>query len=382
MGDINGNFVYELATRLKNDFEIFVLAPAYKDSLHFEINDEIKIYRHKQFLIKNVELAYGIGIYENLKRNKFKYFMLPFYFFFQFLLIKKLTQKEKITIIHAHWLIPNGFIAVLCKKILKIDFKIISTIHGSDFWGYNNKLGNSLKKFTLNNIDTLTVVSNALKEKVIEFGYKNEVFVYPMGLDTTLFSPSKRDESLKERLQILGPFLLFVGTIIEQKGIRHLIQALPTVLKKIRDAKLVVIGDGNLKKGMGELTKKLKIEENVIFTGSIPHNELPPYFATADLFILPSFSEGLGLVIIEALSCKTLAITSNLEVIHDIICDNETGFFFEEINKDAISEKIITILRNKGKFENIREKGRQYVIEKFDWNIVKSNYCNLFKNII
>ena len=57
-GDVNGNFVFELAIRLKNDFEIFVIAPAYKDSLPLEISDGIRIYRHRQFLIKNVELAY------------------------------------------------------------------------------------------------------------------------------------------------------------------------------------------------------------------------------------------------------------------------------------------------------------------------------------
>ena len=88
------------------------------------------------------------------------------------MLLKQLVKKEKIDIIHAHWLIPNGFIAVLFKKIYKCNFKMIATVHGSDIWGFDNKIGFLLKKYTLNNIDSLSVVSNALKEKLSEFGYK------------------------------------------------------------------------------------------------------------------------------------------------------------------------------------------------------------------
>lgn len=381
-GDMDGNFVYELAVRLKKDFEIFVLAPAYKDSPNFEIENGIKIYRHKQSLIHNIELAYGNGIYENLKKNKFKYFALPFYFVYQVLMLVKILKKEKIQIVHAHWLLPNALILVLVRKLFRLDFKILATIHGSDFWGFDNRIGNSLKKYTLNNIDALTVVSNAIKEKVAEFGYKKEISVYPMGIDTTLFAPDKKDDALKASLQIIGPFLLFVGIIVEQKGIRHLIQAMPEVLNKFPDAKLVVIGEGNLKNEMIELSKQLKIKESVIFKGLIPHTELPPYFATADIFVLPSFSEGFGLVIIEAMSCKTIAVTSNLKVIHDIISENETGFYFEEIMADSISEKIILLLHRLNEYENVKEKARMHVIEKFDWQIVFNNYSNIITNNI
>lgn len=376
------DFVYELATKLTNEYEIFFLAPAQRGSLSFEISDDIKIYRHKQFFINNIDLAYGNGIYENLNKNKLKYLMLPFYFFFQILMLKKIIKQEKIKVVHAHWILPNALIAVLCKKIFRSDFKILATIHGSDFWGFNNKTGNLLKKYALKNIDSLTVVSNAIKKSLIENGYKKEVYVYPMGLDTTLFSPTKRDQKLREDLKMKGLFLLFVGRIVEQKGIRLLIQSMPTVIKEFPDAKLVVIGDGNLRNGMEELTRELKIAENVIFTGSLSHAELPRYFASADLFIMPSFSEGFGLVIIEAMSCKTIAVTTNLEVVHDIISDNKTGFFFEKISKQAIAEKITYILQNKKNFENIREKGRQSVIEKFDWDIVRNNYSGLINKLI
>lgn len=378
-GDVNGNFIYELSTRLQKDFEIHVLAPIYKGALKKEIRDGIIIHRHKQFIYNNVELAYGSDILAKIKKNFLFLFVIPFYLYYQFWAIKKIIKYEKINIIHAHWLMPQGFIAVLYKILFNKKFKIIVTIHGADINSFNNYLGKKIKQFILKRIDKLTVVSNALKQKVIKLGYLKEIYVYPMGVDTNLFSIEKKDISIRVKYTIKKEFLLFVGGLIERKGIKYLIQAMPLIIKEYPEAKLLVVGEGNLKNEMIALTKELNVEENIIFTGAIQHNDLPPYFATADLFILPSFSEGFGLVIIEALSCKTLTVTSNLSEIHDIISENKTGFYFERIDAKSISEKIISILKNKEKHEPIKETGRQHVIANFDWRIVKSNYYNLLK---
>jgi len=379
--DINGNFVYELSSRLSSSFEIHVLAPAYKGSKSKETINNITVHRHKQFLW-HIELAYGIGIYENLKRKKWKIIALPFYFLFLIVAIRKIVLKEKITLCHAHWLIPNALMAVVCKKLFGLKYKTLATIHGSDFWGFDNTLGNALKKHTFNKIDALTVVSHVIKEKVLEMGYKKEVFVYPMGIDTQVFNPDKKDSSLKEKYGITGNFLLFVGIVVEQKGIRHLIEAMPLILEKHPNTKLLVVGEGNLKNEMIDLSKKLKVSDSVVFTGAIPHNDLPPYFATADLLVLPSFSEGFGLVIIEALSCKTIAVTSDLPSIHDIINEGHTGFFFKKINTFEISKRINYIISNYNTFNHVKDNGRNYVVLNFNWNIVVNNYKSLYNNLL
>ncbi len=381
-GDVNGNFVYELAIRLKNDFDIFVLAPAFKGSPYFESVEEIKIFRHKQFLTKDIELAYGIGINENLKRNRLKYFILPFYFFYQIRLLGKITKKENINLVHAHWLIPNAFTAVLCKKIFNRNFRIISTIHGSDVWGFTNNIGLSIKKYTLKNIDSLTVVSNAIKEKVLELGFKREIFVYPMGLDTNQFSPSKRDDILKTKLDIKGPFILFVGIIVEQKGIRYLIKAMPKVISAFPDSKLVVVGDGSLKDEMIELAEKLKVLDNVIFKGNLPHDELPQYFATADLFILPSFSEGWPLTVMEALSSGTITIVTDIPVFEKHEQKDQLFRIVPKANSDLISAEVIDAISDKSTLDLKGNIIRAYAQGNLDWGILSDKYTSLIKNIM
>jgi len=379
--DINGGFVHELTKRLTTDFDVFVLAPWQKKLKKEEFIDKVKIYRHKQFFF-HINLAYGIGIFENLKRNPIKYFVVPFYFLFQFIALFRIVNKESIKVIHAHWLIPNAFIAVLYKMVFNKKIKIITTIHGSDFWGLNNVLGKKIKRFSLKYIDILTVVSNELKKALHKFGYKKEIYVYPMGVDTSLFSPDKKKIELKSNFNIEHFFLLFVGSIVETKGINYLIEAMPLVIDKLPNTKLLVIGDGILKPKMIELSRQLNIANNVMFIGSIPHIDLPVYFATADLFVLPSLSEGFGLVIAEALSCSTLTVSSNLKPINDIITDNETGFYFERLDTNVISRKIIEILNNKDNLKNIGIQGRKHIVLNFDWSIIQNKYANVIKSVL
>ena len=381
-GDINGNFVFELATRLKSDFDIFVLAPAYRESLNIEIIDDIKIYRHKQFFLNNVELAYGSDILAKIRKNYFYLFVVPVFLFFQFFAIQRIVKKEKIQLIHAHWLIPQGFLAVVYKTIFNRNIKIITTIHGADINSFDNLFGRKLKSFILKNIDELTVVSNAIKEKAINLGYKKTVYVYPMGVDTKLFTPEKKDQTIRIKHNIEGLFLLFVGGLIERKGIRYLIQAIPTVIKEFPDVKLVVIGDGNLKSELIELTKHLNISENITFLGSVPHDDLPPYFATANLFILPSFSEGWPVVVMEALSSGTSTIVTNIPVFEKHEHKDQLFTIVPVGNFELIAKEINRLLLNKETLLSSQNILENYAKSNFDWGKIAEKYKNLINSLI
>jgi glycosyltransferase involved in cell wall biosynthesis len=380
-GDINGCFVHDLAKRLTNDFNVFILAPWEKTLDKYETFDNLKIYRYKQFPINGIGIAYGGGIVTKIRKNKLHFLVVPFFLLMQFIALTKIVKKEKIKIIHAHWIISQGLIAVIYKKLINKNIKVLATIHGSDINRFKNIFGQFLRTIILNGIDELTVVSNPIKKDVISIGYKKEIFVYPMGVDTTVFTPDKKDYAIKEKYKIYGPFLLFVGTVTEAKGIRYLIEAMPNVLQNYPNSKLVIIGDGNLKEEMICLTRKINIVGNIIFTGALPHEQLPPYFATADVFILPSLSEGFGLVAAEAMSCGTFTITCDLPVIHDIIKDNETGFFCEIGNSKSISDKILYVLDNFDTLNHIKIRAKTHAVENFDWRIVSDNYKNLLNQI-
>lgn len=378
--ETSGVFVEELCKRLTDSFDVFVLTPYSHNSLTLENRNNLNVTRYKYWIGKKL---LGDGeIMANLKQNKLMYFQILPFMLLQLINIYKIVKKQKINIIHAHWLIPQALMAVIYKKLFNRRISILATIHGGDINNFNGFLGRLLIKYILKNIDSLTVVSEAIKQKILVLDFKKEIYVYPMGVDTELFSPDKKDESIRKKFNIAGNFLLFVGSINERKGIRHLIEAMPLILKKFPGTKLLVVGDGNLKNEMVELLRTLDVSDNVIFTGAIPHNDLPPYFATADVFVLPSFSEGFGLVVAEALSSATIVITSDLKPINDIIIENKTGFYFQTIDKISISDKIIEVLNNLSNIEHIKKEGRTHIVNNFDWESVTNKYLKLFNKLL
>jgi glycosyltransferase involved in cell wall biosynthesis len=378
-------FVYELSKRLaeKEDFEIIVSTPYVKNSKEYEERDNLKIYRYKYGF---TALRDG-AILPNVKKNKILIFQVPFFLLFSFLDLVKLVRKEKIDIIHAHWIIPQGFLAVLYKKLFnKKNLKIICTVHGGDIFSLRNWLFTAIKKWTLNNVDEITIVSNEIKEEIKKIGAKNSsIKIMPMGVDEKIFSPDKYDEDIKKRHNVAGPFLLFVGRLVEKKGARYAIAAMPAVLKKYPNAKLLIIGEGPLKSELKQQVKELNLENNIIFAGGISNNELPKYYASADIFLGPSIvakngdSEGFGLVFVEALLCKCCVIASDLKAISDIVKNEKTGIQVDVKNTDLFAERIIELIDDENKRNKLAESGYEFVKERFTWNMAVERYYDLIK---
>lgn len=380
-------FVYELSKRLakKNDLEIIVSTPYLKNSKKYEERDDLKIYRYKYGF---TALRDG-AILPNIKKNKSLIFQVPFFLLFSFLNIIKLVKKEKIDVIHAHWIIPQGFLAVLYKKIFrKKDLKIICTIHGGDIFSLKGWLMTRIKKWTLNNADEITVVSEEIGEELKRIKIKNKhIQIMPMGVDKNIFSSNEYDENIKKKYGITGPFLLFVGRLVEKKGVKYAVSAMPAVLKKYPGAKFIIVGNGQLESNLRKQVEKLNLKNNIIFAGGVSNNKLPKYYSTADIFLGPSIiakngdSEGFGLVFAEALLCKCCVISSDLKAISDIVKNERTGIQVDVKNTELFANKIIELIENKSKRKKLAKDGYEFVKEKFTWDVSAEKYYNLIKNL-
>jgi glycosyltransferase involved in cell wall biosynthesis len=379
-------FVYELSKRLTDSFNIHILAPYSKNSKKEEILEWMNIHRFKYWFENEKNLADG-AILPNLKSNKLFWIQVPFFLIFEFFSIIYLTKKYKIDVIHAHWIIPSGFLAVLYKKLFNKNVKILVTSHGGDIYGL--KKFNFLKKWILKNCDSTTVVSNDIKNYIqkITVDKHPPIQVIPMGIDTELFNPDNYNNSLKEQYNISGKFLLFVGRLSEKKGINYLIDAMPKILSKFSDTKLIIIGNGELEQKLKKQASDLNLlNKNIIFTGSIPNIKLPSYYATADIFIGPSIiattgdREGLPVSYMEALSSGCIVIATDLEGNKDIIQHLENGILVPQKNSDAISLKVIELLNNQDLTSNIKENSRNSVVQKFDWRVISEKYGKILQN--
>ena len=233
--------------------------------------------------------------------------------------LKKLLEKEDIDIIHGHYLFPAGAAAVDVGK--QYNIKTYVTAHGSDMFEVYKK--QPFMRLTIKNVlkgaDSVLAVSNALRHEIIATGVRgiaDKTKLSWNSVDVDKFSNSSNDSFKKENNLLDKPIVLFVGNLIKRKNVDSLLEA-----KKVAnsDYYLVVVGNGPLFKKLKEKTEEENIRD-VIFTGA--RDDVENIIPSADVLILPSFSESFGLVLIEALACGKPVIGSDVGGITEIINDN------------------------------------------------------------
>jgi len=385
--DTDPPFVYELSKRLTDLFDITVHTPHFPGAETKEVMAGIRIHRFRYFFAPFEKLAGSTGILPTLRRNKLYYVLVPFFLMAQFLSLLFLVRKLRPDTVHAHWVIPQGFVTILVQFFYRIP--VIVTAHGADIFGLKGLLFKMIKKFTLRRVQGCTVVSNALAEATAELAMVDiGLQIIPMGVDSKHFSPDKKNEVLKEKFAISGSFLLYVGRLTEKKGVRYLVDTMPLVLKKNPEAKLIIVGSGELGEDLKQHVVKLGLNEQIQFTGSVPYKDLPKYYATADIFIGPSIvaksgdTEGFGLTFVEAAMSGCLVIASDIGGIRDIIQDNETGFLVDPLDKSMFADRINYALQPENDLSEIRKNARRHCIEKFEWEVIAGKYMKLFKELI
>lgn len=192
-----------------------------------------------------------------------------------------------------------------------------------------------------------------------------------------------KDESFKSsfrnRLGIdsQSKIILSASRIVKEKGQDNLLHAFASVTKRINDVHLLIVGDGAYLSDLKFLAKKLEIESNIRFIGSVDREELPSYYAVADLFVLPSrYIEAFGLVYIEAAGCGTTSIGGNLGGVKDVIDDNFTGRIIDPFSIKDLEEKLTLLLQNDEQRNELALNAsqkfvREYTSQKAAYNLLK-----------
>lgn len=372
-------FIYELSKRLTENFDVSVLTPDFPGAKRDEVVDEMKVHRFGYFIKKYETLANNEGILNTLAKNKWNYLSLPFFMLGEFWALKKQIEKNRPDVIHAHWIIPQGFVCALMKKIYGVEYVV--TAHGGDIFGLRGKLPTAIKRFTLRNAKKTTAVSSAIKKEILDkIGPDLEIEVISMGVDSDKFHPDAKDNSIKNKYGIGVPFLLFVGRLAEKKGVGYLIEAMPAVIERYPEAKLLIIGSGPLEEMLKARVEEMKLENDVVWVGAVPNAELPKYYATADIFVAPSIEaeggdkEGLPVTLMEAMSSGCAVVASDLEGNKDLIEDGKNGFLVRQKNSRDISEMIIGLMDGRGKVDKTKEAGRKAIRRRFDWRVIGERY--------
>lgn len=360
-GDTEPRFILDLAKAVNEYYDVTVLAPAAIGARENEIMEGVKVIRYHYLPVHKWEtLCYPGAIVPRIKEKKIRALQVPF--LFMALWVTLLRLKSKFDIVHVHWLIPQGIVQGL------VGGRYVITCHGTDLTSMNSGIVRKMKQLCINKARHVTVVSKKLYEILTEvYNVPDEkISIISMGCSLSSFSPKFRDERLLDADG--SKSVLFVGRLVEVKGVKYLIDAMEYV-----EAKLYIVGTGPDE----EMLKKRaeKYSNKVIFLGSKSHQELAALYASADVCVFPSIhasdgtEEGFGLVILEAMASGTPVVASRSGGIVDIIEDGVNGLLTQEKNVKQLSECINSVL-NDWKLSQRIIKNANETVKSYDYAFI------------
>ena len=194
----------------------------------------------------------------------------------------------------------------------------------------------------------------------------DRVDVIYKGIDPAPYAVDPGDgPALRRELGIpdAAPVIGFVGQIIERKGIRDLIEAIPRIVEKVPGMKLVLVGEGKLSEFLEAKARELGVSEHVIACGF--RKDIPAVMKAIDLLVLPSVVEGFGYVLVEAMAAGKPVVATHVSSIPEIVEDGVTGILVDVHNPEQLASACVTLLTMPDRGRAMGERGRRIVLEKF-----------------
>ena len=313
-------------------------------------------------------------------------------------LVERLSREFPFDLIHAHVALPDGQAAVCLKQIYRVP--AVVTIHGQDFQTTVNRSGRVKAKLleVLDNADQIITVSSKLKNIGIKLGeqysFGSKIEVVNNGIDLKVLPPDQteiRTQALqssgysesghffarKDKIRIVS-----VSNLKKTKGIDLNIQALAVLVKKYPNLEYYIVGDGEERPNLERLVKDLGLGDKVSFLGRLPHAEALKQIAAADIFSLPSWQEGFGVVYIEAMAQGIPVIGVRGEGIEDAIVHEQNGLLVRPQDVNDLVNALERLLSSPSFAAKLAAEAKATVRKNFTWQKNAEKTVNVYKRLL
>lgn len=288
-------------------------------------------------------------------------------------LYARLLAQRPVDLIHAHFAVDALYALEVARRL---DVPLITTFHGFDVTTHWGALLRSRKvswthyalfrRKLFRRGDRFIAVSHFIRERAVRLGVPEEKLVtHYIGVDTEAIRPPERRPSD-------GFTVLHVARLVEKKGTAYLIRAFRQVARRFPDARLVIIGDGPLRRPLEDLAESLGVDGRVSFLGTLPHRDVLDWMGRADVLCLPSVaatsgdSEGLGMVLLEAAATGVPVIGTRHGGIPEAVVDEVTGFLVPEKSAADLAERLTYLAEHPTARVRMGREARNMAVERFD----------------
>lgn len=338
-----------------------------------------------------VVLPKEVSLCEYLRRVKAKVEIIPLRSKFSFAYIPKLIhliKKDRIHLVHTHECRGNLF-GFITAKIARI--KMIVTRHEIYLPSWlqgkrrlEKRTYMLIDKILFNWVDKIIAVSEKVREEIISSQGVNpdKVTTVHVGVDLKRFVKKKNDIRLQKRLKIEKEYLLVgsVGRLVPEKGYEYLLKAVEIIKPTIRKVKFIIVGDGPEMGKLKILSEKIGLSDKILFLGR--RTDVPAWINLMDIFVLPSLTEGLPVVLLEAMAMRKPVVATNVGGIPEVITHMQNGVLVSPCNSQQLAEVLIDLLGNKSIRESLAREAQKTVEHKFNLEMMVEKTYNLYQEVL
>ena len=367
----------------RRGISVEVLAPSYR-GLGDQVVDGVRVHRFRYAPHDWEDLTHDQTAPDRVREKPAYLALVPGYVAAGSLAAARLARSGRFDLLHVHWPIPHGVLGLAAKRASGLP--LVSTFHGVELTWTARKMPFLLPflRHLIRASDAVTANSSHT-ERLIREAVERPVVRIPFGaaLEPTSDAPAER-----ARREPGSPFcLLFVGRLVQRKGLPHLLDALE-LMPSGRPVELDIVGDGPDREALERRAGELGLGDRVRFRGFVADSELSRFFAAADAFVLPAVEddkgdvEGLGVVLIEAQAHGVPVIASASGGIVDIVRHEQTGLLVPPGDPGELAAAITRLAADAPLRERLARAGREHARATFSWDAIIDRLVDVYRTLV
>jgi glycosyltransferase involved in cell wall biosynthesis len=357
-------------------YQMTVIVPSFAGLRNHRIDGvEVLRFRYAPKFLEH--LTHDQGAPNKLLRNPFYNLLALSYILMGTVCSAWWAWRRNFDVIHVHWPFPHGIFALFASLVSGAG--IVATCHGAELAMARRKawirwvLRTCLRKsgiLSCNSSHTRNEIERLAGREATVIGY---------GTTVQIAAPATKKHS-----EDTPPVILFTGRHIQRKGIPYLIRAIPHILQQ-RAVRVVIAGDGDRREEWMALSRSLGLDGTIDFPGFVSNQHLGDLYGSCSVYVLPAIhdergdTEGLGVVLIEALQNAKPVVASAVGGIPDVIKHEETGLLVPEKNEVALAAAILRVLQDESLATRLAEAGQSFALRHFDWGRITDETAELYE---
>jgi PEP-CTERM/exosortase A-associated glycosyltransferase len=313
--------------------------------------------------------------------------------------LERTLAAEPVDVIHAHSPILCGrpALAAARQRGLPVVYEVRAFWEDAYLLGPTTsrvakakyRASHALETSLFRKVDAVVAISTHMVDDIVGRGIdRARVYCMPNGVDSEKFVPVATDAALAARLGVSpGATVGFIGTMLDIEGIECLVRAMPAVRARVPAAKLVIVGSGPQDGPVRELVGQLGLQDLVVLTGRVPHEEIQRYYSIMDVLVYPRARFRVTELVtplkpLEAMALGRVVVGSDVGGITELLDRGRVGVLFKAGDDRDLADKLVSLLQDPERRAALAEEGRRYVLRERTWGAIVPRYVPLYDALL